>query len=252
MCRFVGSGTADPFRSLPISATTQTPSSSQGVEPAVAVGPTCTGAICSYQTGVIGGANFWGVGSNLGIAIPGFTAGWANDQWYSNWVGVQNNQNANATFIQIGWQWVNGNTDYVFVEQWTNGNEVYGQYFPQWNLNSGGVTNLTVRLQTSGNNLWYPFVYWGGQWANVGGYFNTGFSANPYGEVIGEGTVQNGAPIPTLPTETNSGNIYIPAGGQNYTNWPAGTASQYAPPYCLYSSTPWTSFETWNDPGNHC
>lgn len=247
MCRFTGVGTPDPFPAAPVLVSENAPSP----QPAAAVGPYCTGGVCSYQSGIIGGGNSYGSGSNLGIVVPGFTNGWANNQWYSNWVGAQNTRAANANFIQIGWQWVNGQTDYVFVEQFLNGNETYGSYFTQFNLGSGAVKSITVRVQTSGNNLYYPFILWGGQWVNVGGNFNMGFSVSPYPSVIGEGSVQNGAPIPTIPTETNSGNIEIPAGTQNWVNWP-WNVSQYAPPYCLSSSNPWSSYNTWNEPNLHC
>ncbi|HEX6395581.1 MAG TPA: hypothetical protein VFZ97_19270 [Acidimicrobiales bacterium] len=248
MCRFTGQGTPDPFPAAAPSGPANPVS-----EPAVAVGANCYPAgTCNYQTGLLGGGNAYGTGSNLGIAVPGLTNGWAYKQWYSNWVGVQNTNNpATANFIQIGWQWVNGQSDYVFVQQWLNGNNTYSNSFTQFNLGSGAVKSITVRVQTSGNNLYYPFILWGGRWVNVAGYFNMGFSNSPYPSVIGEGTVKGGAPIPTLPTETNSGNIAIKAGTQTWVNWP-WNASQYAPPYCLYSSSPWTSYNTWNEPSLHC
>lgn len=250
MCRFTGAGTPDPFPAGPGS-----PSGGPATlsAPAAAVGANCSSPpVCQYQTGIIGGGNAIGVGSNLGIVIPGFSATQVGNQWYQNWVGAQNNQTTTYNFVQIGWQWINGQaTDYVFVQEWLNGKEVYGNHFTQFPLNAGGVKTISMRLQTSGNNLYYPFIYWGGSWVNVGASFNVGFSATPYAEVIGEGSVQNGAPPPAIPTETNTGNIVIEAGTTNWTNWP-WNVSQYAPPYCLYSSSPWTSFQTWNTGTNHC
>lgn len=214
-----------------------------------------------YFTGVetVGGS-YIGVQAAFQVVTPTFLNPNA-DEFYSLWNMTQDQAGENMT--QGGWidQIHNGpgcgssGQPMVFYENENNGSYGPIECFAQYPL----TVNDSYFFDTiyDFNGSWGDYIYWNGAWNLLGENQLPwqGTDANSQVETLGEGYDGNASP-PQIPTA----NVYQDAVAftSNYM-WAAWnsdtipTSDGEAPPYCLYSTSPWQAWETWNGSGGlHC